>query len=58
MNSNKTMQLAGSTTAKLEVEVGFESLRKEAELGSREGFERDLAAVPDVPPQENDRLED
>jgi len=36
----------------------IEFLRKEAELGSQEGFERYLAAVPDVSPHEDDRLEE
>jgi len=44
--------LATAATEKLEAMTGIEFLRKEAELGSWEGFERYLAAVPDVPPHE------
>jgi len=35
----------------------IELLRKEAEIGKREAFEHYLAAVADVPPEDNDLLE-
>jgi hypothetical protein len=32
-------------------------LRREASAGRREDFEKYLAAIPDAPPAENDRLD-
>ena len=32
-------------------------LRREADAGRREDFEKYLAAIPDVPPPENDRID-
>jgi hypothetical protein len=48
--------LATAATEKLEAMAGLEFLRKEAEFGRREAFERYLEAVPDIPPQHDDSL--
>ena len=48
--------LAAAASEKLEVMAGIDYLRQEAQRGSREGFERFLAAVPDVPPEPSDVL--
>lgn len=49
--------LASAAGEKLAVTLTMEYLRREASAGRREDFERYLAAVPDVPPTENDRLD-
>jgi len=48
--------LATAATEKLEAMTGLDFLRKEAELGRREAFERYLEAVPDIPAQHDDNL--
>jgi hypothetical protein len=42
---------------KLAVVLTMDYLRREADAGWREDFEKYLAAVPNVAPPENDRLE-
>jgi uncharacterized protein (DUF1778 family) len=42
---------------KLAVVLTMDYLRREADAGRREDFEKYLAAVPNVAPPENDRLE-
>ncbi len=37
---------------------GLDFLRREAAQGKREDFDRVMAAVPDVEPEDNDRLPD
>ncbi len=49
--------LASAAGEKLAVMLTMNYLRAEAAAGRREDFERYLAAVPDVAPPENDRLE-
>ena len=49
--------LTAAATEKLEAMAGLEFLRNEARLGKRGAFEHYLNAVPDVPPQDDDRLE-
>jgi uncharacterized protein (DUF1778 family) len=49
--------LASAAGEKLAVVMTMDYLRREADAGRRADFERYLAAVPDVPPAENDRLE-
>jgi hypothetical protein len=41
----------------VELASTMDYLRREAAAGRREGFERYLAAVPDVPSPENDRID-
>ncbi len=48
--------LASAAGEKLAVMLTVDYLRREADAGRREDFERYLAAVPDVPPPENDRI--
>lgn len=48
--------LASAAGEKLAVSLTMDYLRREAEAGRREDFEKYLAAVPDVAPSENDRL--
>jgi hypothetical protein len=48
--------LASAAGEKLAVMLTMDYLRREAAAGRREGFEKYLAAVPDVAPPENDRL--
>lgn len=48
--------LASAAGEKLAVMMTMEHFRKEASAGRRAAFEKYLAAVPDVPPAENDRL--
>jgi len=47
--------LASAAGEKLAVMLTMEYLRREADAGRREDFEKYLAAVPDVTPPENDR---
>jgi predicted transcriptional regulator len=49
--------LASAAGEKLAVALTVDYLRREAEAGRREDFDRYLAAVPDVAPIESDRLE-
>lgn len=49
--------LASAAGEKLAVVMTMDDLRREASQGRREDFERYLAAVPDVAPSENDRLD-
>jgi predicted transcriptional regulator len=49
--------LASAAGEKLAVVLTMDYLRREAAAGRREDFEKYLAAVPDTPPVENDRLE-
>jgi len=49
--------LASAAGEKLAVVLTMDYLRREASAGRRDDFEKYLAAVPDVPPPENDRLE-
>ena len=49
--------LASAAGEKLAVMRTIDYLRKEAEKGRRADFEKYLAAVPNVPPPENDGLE-
>jgi hypothetical protein len=49
--------LASAAGEKLAVVLTVDYLRREAEAGRREDFEKYLAAVPDVAPPENDRLD-
>ena len=48
--------MASAAGEKLAVVLTMDYLRREAEAGRRADFEKYLAAVPDVPPPENDRL--
>ena len=49
--------LASAAEAKLAVVLTLDYLRRDAAAGRREDFEKYLAAVPDVPPPEDDRLD-
>jgi hypothetical protein len=49
--------LASAAGEKLAVVLTVDYLRREAQAGRREDFEKYLAAVPDVTPPENDRLD-
>lgn len=49
--------LASAAGEKLAVMLTTDYLRREANAGRREDFEKYLAAVPNVAPPENDRLE-
>jgi len=49
--------LASAAGEKLAVMLTMDYLRREAAAGRREDFEKYLAAVPDVPPAENDRFD-
>jgi len=46
--------LASAAAEKLSVMLQTEFLEREARLGTREGFEKVLAAVPDVEPENPD----
>lgn len=48
--------LASAAGEKLAVVMTVDYLRREAQAGRREDFDQYLAAVPDVPPAEHDRL--
>lgn len=48
--------IASAAAEKLAAWQGLEHLRREAAQGRREDLEHYLAAVPDVEPQESDRL--
>ena len=49
--------LASAASEKLAVVLTMHYLRREAAAGRREDFERYLAAAPDVPATESDRLD-
>ena len=49
--------LASAAGEKLAVMLTMDYLRREAAAGRREDFEKYLAAVPDVPASEQDRLD-
>ncbi len=49
--------LASAAGEKLAVVLTMDYLRRETDTGRREDFERYLAAVPDIAPPENDRLD-
>ena len=49
--------LASAAGEKLAVVLTMDYLRREADAGNREDFERYLKAVPNVAAPENDRLE-
>jgi hypothetical protein len=49
--------LVSAAGEKLAVVLTMDFLRREADAGRREDFEKYLAAVPNVAPRENDRLE-
>ena len=49
--------LASAAGEKLAVVLTVDYLQREAAAGRREDFEKYLAAVPDVAPPENDRLD-
>ena len=50
--------LASAAGEKLAVVLTMDYLRREAAAGRREDFEKYLAAVPNVAPPENDRLDE
>ncbi|MSR64248.1 MAG: toxin-antitoxin system HicB family antitoxin [Verrucomicrobiae bacterium] len=49
--------LASAAGERLAVVMRMDYLRREADAGRREDFEKYLAAMPDAPPTENDRLD-
>lgn len=49
--------LASAAGEKLAVMLTMDYLRREADAGRREDFERYLGAVPDVAPPESDRFD-
>jgi hypothetical protein len=49
--------LASAAGEKLAAMFTMDYLRREAQSGRREDFERYLAAVPDVLPSDNDRID-
>ena len=49
--------MASAAGEKLAVVLTMDYLRREANAGRRDDFEKYLAAVPDVAPSENDRVE-
>jgi hypothetical protein len=49
--------LASAAGEKLAVMTTMDYLRREADAGRREDFEKYLAAVPSVPPVETDRVD-
>lgn len=49
--------MASAAGEKLAVVLTMDYIRREADAGRREEFERYLAAVPDVPPIAEDRLD-
>jgi hypothetical protein len=49
--------LASAASEKLAVVLTLDYLRREADAGRREDFEKYLASVPNVAPPENDRLD-
>lgn len=49
--------VASAASEKLAVVMTMDYLRCEASAGRREDFEKYLAAVPDVPPADDDRID-
>ena len=49
--------LASAAGEKLAVVMTMDYLRREADAGRREDFDKYLAAVPDVEPSDEDRIE-
>lgn len=49
--------IASAAAEKMASVLTLEHLRREAALGRREDFERFLAAVPDMPPQDRNESE-
>lgn len=49
--------LASAAGEKLAVVMTMDYLRREADAGRREDFEKYLAAVPNAPPADEDRLD-
>jgi len=49
--------MASAAGEKLAVMTTLDYLRREADAGRREDFEKYLAAAPDAPPSETDRLD-
>ena len=49
--------LASAAGEKLAVLLTMDYLRREADAGRREDFDKYLAAVPDIAPPDNDRLD-
>ena len=49
--------LASAAGEKLAVVLTMDYLRREAGAGRRTDFDKYLAAVPDVPPADNDRID-
>jgi hypothetical protein len=49
--------LASAAGEKLAVMMTMDYLRREADAGRREDFEKYLAAVPSIPPAETDRVD-
>jgi hypothetical protein len=49
--------LASAASEKLAVVLTMDYLRREAEAGRREDFDKYLASVPNVPPADDDRPE-
>jgi hypothetical protein len=49
--------LASAAAEKLAVMLTMDYLRREAKAGRRTDFDKYLAAVPDVAPPENDRID-
>ncbi len=49
--------LASAAGEKLAVVLTMDYLRREAEAGRREDFEKYLASVPNLPPPDTDRLD-
>ena len=49
--------LASAAGEKLAVVLTMDYLRREADAGRREDFEKYLASVPDVPPADHDRID-
>jgi hypothetical protein len=49
--------IASAAAEKLAVVLTMDYLRREAQAGRRSDFEKYLAAVPDVPPSEDDRID-
>jgi hypothetical protein len=52
-----SQSLASAAGEKLAVVLTMDYLRREADAGRREDFERYLASVPNVPPPGNDRID-
>jgi hypothetical protein len=49
--------VASAAGEKLAAMLSMDYLRREAQAGRRDAFERYLSAVPDVPPPDYDRLD-